>query len=291
MTELTNIFNEPAVQLGDTGLDREQVFITTDTHVRRDLELDMTPPMEVLHDLSNKYVLQLDLEDEDTADMMESAAMETEPTIQSERRLVLKDVLSVQCMFCKHIDDEAIQSQAIKHLEAVRNLYLKHAPVRGHTVASPPTSTDTNNNTGQVAQADIDLNDSYERALPEIELELADDSTLPHSDIQSEGEVEKEKNVTHFRAVSTLSTGTSVGTSGYKGKSGKGTKVKKTTVKKRKEICTITALMTTVVQRLQIIVTTHLTIVLVMNLIIQEYIHIKVSDKCVHRLGIHTYQS
>ena len=144
-------------------------------------------------------------------------------------------------MFCKHINDEAIQSQAIKHLEAVRDLYFEHAPVRARTVASTPASTDSNNNnTGQVAQADIDLNDSYERALPHIELDLpdTDDSTmesyLPHSDIESKGEVEKEKNVTHFRAVSTLSTGTSVGTSGYKGKSGKGTKVKKTTVKKRK---------------------------------------------------------
>ena len=136
---------------------------------------------------------------------------------------MLQNVLSAQRLFSKHIGDVGLQRQATKHLVAVRELYLKYAPVRGRTVAFPPASTDINNYTGQVAQADIDLNDSYERALPEIELELADDSTLPHSEIESEGEVEKEKNVTHFRAVSTLSTGTSAGTSGYKGKGGKGT--------------------------------------------------------------------
>ena len=200
------------------------MFITTDRHVRRDLELDMTPPMEVLHDLANKYVLQLDVEDEDTEDMLESAGVEPEATIYDERKIMLQNVLSAQRLFSKHIGDVGLQRQATKHLVAVRELYLKYAPVRGRTVAFPPASTDINNNyTGQVAQADIDLNDSYEQALPEIELELADDSTLPHSDIESEGEVEKEKNVTHFRAVSTLSTGTSAGTSGYKGKGGKGT--------------------------------------------------------------------
>ena len=102
MAELTNIFNGPAVQGGGTGLNRDQMFITTDTHVRRDLELDMTPPMEVLHDLANKYVLQLGLEDEDTEDMLESAGFETEPTIYDERKVVLQNVLSAQRLFCKH---------------------------------------------------------------------------------------------------------------------------------------------------------------------------------------------
>ena len=172
-----------------------------------------------------------------------------EPTIYDERKVVLQNVLSAQRLFCKHIRDEALQRQASKHLEAVRDLYLKHAPVRGRTVASPPASTDTNNNTGQVAQADIDLNESYEWALPQLDLPDSDDaidSNLPDSDdaIDSKSDLERSidlqksysdprKNVTHFRVCDRISKDTSAGTSGM-GKGGKGSNVKGTIVKKTK---------------------------------------------------------
>ena len=82
---------------------RSQILCTTDKHVRHDLEMDELPPIELLHEYANEYILQMDCEDELTADMTEDGR--AHPTVKSERNNVLHRIIKLQNIICTVVDN------------------------------------------------------------------------------------------------------------------------------------------------------------------------------------------
>ena len=58
VAELTTIFNQPAND-PSTTVPRTKILCTTDRDVRHDLEMDESPPINLLHEYANEYILQM----------------------------------------------------------------------------------------------------------------------------------------------------------------------------------------------------------------------------------------